>query len=246
MDRALYVAMAGAKEIMQAQTVNANNLANVSTNGFKADLNAFMSVPVNGPGYQSRVYAVDGGNGVDLSPGAIQATGRDLDVAVQGDGYIAVQAADGSEAYTRAGNLKLDAGGQLLTGAGHPVLGSGGPMAVPPSEKLEIGADGTISVRPLGQSAATLSAVDRIKLVKIPVDQLRKGDDGLLRVAPGNEPTTDGSVRVVSGALEGSNVNAVDSMVTMISLSRSYEMTVKAMRSVEDNDRAASELIKLS
>jgi len=246
MDRALYVAMAGAKEIMQAQTVNANNLANVSTNGFKADLNAFMSVPVNGPVYQSRVYAVDGGNGVDLSPGAIQATGRDLDIAVQGEGYIAVQAADGTEAYTRAGNLKLDAGGQLLTGAGHPVLGSGGPMAVPPAEKIEIGADGTISIRSLGQSAATLSAVDRIKLVKIPTDQLRKGDDGLLRVTPGNEPSTDATVRLVSGALEGSNVNAVDSMVTMISLSRSYEMTVKAMRSVEDNDRAASEVIKLS
>ena len=245
MDRVLYVAMSGAKQIMDAQAANTNNLANANTTGFKADLNVFQSRPVNGPVHASRVYAQIESNGVDLRPGGIQSTGRELDVALQGEGYIAVQAPDGSEAYTRAGNLQQGPGGQLVTGAGHPVLGNGGVIAIPAYEKLEVGVDGTISIRPVGQSATTLATVDRIKLVKIPPEQLQKGADGLLHTLDGAPAQPDGSVRVASGALEGSNVNTIDALVNMISLSRHFEMTVKTMKTAEENDREASSILNL-
>lgn len=245
MDRVLYIAMSGAKQIMDAQAVNTNNLANANTVGFKADLSAFQSRPVTGPVYASRVYAQSESNGVDLRSGAMQSTGRALDVAIQGEGYIAVQAPDGSEAYTRAGNFELGAGGQLTTSSGHPVLGNGGVIAVPPYEKLDVGGDGTITIRPVGQSPATLATLDRIKLVKIPPDQLQKGTDGLLHRKEGGVAEADASVRVVGGALEGSNVSAVDSLVNMISLSRHFEMTLKAITAAEENDREASSILNL-
>lgn len=246
MDRVLYVAMAGAQQISNAQAINSNNLANLSTTGFRADLRVFESVPVRGPALPSRVYAQTQPNGVDLTPGPLQTTGRDLDVAVQGEGYIAVLAPDGTEAYTRAGNLQISALGQLTTGAGHVVLGNGGPMAIPPQEKLDIGGDGTVSIRPLGQSAAALATVDRIKLVKIPAADLVKGEDGLLRRADGARATEDATVRIASGVLEGSNVNAVDALVNMISLSRHFEAAVKTMQAAEENDRAAAQVLRLT
>ncbi len=246
MDRMLYVAMTGAAQTLTAQAANSHNLANASTTGFKADLSQFRSMPVYGDGMPSRVYAMAERPGVDLRPGAIQATGNDLDMAVDGDGWIAVQAADGSEAYTRAGDLHLTVNGLLETGAGHYVLGNGGPVSIPPAEKLDIGADGTISIRPLGQSAKTLAQIDRVKLVKPPLDQLEKGEDGLFRLRSGAAAPADASVRLVSGALEGSNVNPVEQMVNMISLARQFEMQVKMMRTAEDNASAATQLLRLS
>lgn len=246
MDRVLYVAMAGAQQISTAQAINSNNLANLSTTGFRGDLRAFDSVPVYGPALPSRVYALTQPNGVDLTPGPLQTTGRDLDVAVQGEGYIAVQAPDGTEAYTRAGDLQISALGQLTTGAGHPVLGNGGPIAIPPAEKVDIGADGTVSIRPVGQDASGLATADRIKLVKIPAAELMKGEDGLLRRTDGAPAVEDGSVRVAGGVLEGSNVNAVDALVNMISLSRHFEAAIKTMQAAEENDRAAAQVLRLT
>lgn len=245
MDRMLYLAMTGASQTMLAQAANSHNLANVSTTGFRADLEAFRSLPVYGPGHPSRAYAMDEGSGTDFSPGAITTTGRELDVAVNGSGWIAVQAPDGSEAYTRAGDLQVTTGGMLLTGAGHPVLGNGGPIAVPPFEKLEIAADGTISIRPLGQGAQTLAVVDRIKLVDPPGPDLEKGTDGLLRLKNGGTAEPDAQVQLVSGAVESSNVNAVDAMVRMIELARQYELQVKTMKTAEENDAASGRLIQL-
>src|SRR5512143_2647468 len=172
MDRALYVAMTGAKQLLQAQASNSHNLANASTPGFRADLTDFRSMPVFGPGFPSRVYAMQERPGVDLKPGPIDATGRELDMAIKGDGWIAVQGPDGSEAYTRAGDLRISSGNILETGAGYPVMGQGGPIAIPPAEKIEIGTDGTISIRPLGEQASTLVQVDKIKLVNPPLDQI--------------------------------------------------------------------------
>lgn len=246
MDRMLYLAMSGARETMVSQAVNTNNLANASTPGFRADLESFLSLTVDGPGYPSRVYAVTNGIGVDLSGGAIQSTGRELDVAVKGPGLVAVQAPDGSEAYTRAGDLRVDSFGVLTTGAGYPVLGEGGPIAVPPNGKLDIGDDGTITVRPLGQGINALATVDRIKLVDPPSAQLFKGPDGLLRLQGGGTAEADAAVKLVSGALESSNVNAVESMVQLIELARQFETQVKMMKTAEENDRAAAELMRMS
>ncbi len=245
MDRMLYLSMTGAHELMRAQALNTNNLANATTTGFKADLEAVRSLPVYGPGQASRVYGVTEGSGVDLTPGALQQTGRELDVAIDGQGWIAVQAPDGSEAYTRAGDLHIDSFGILTTGAGHPVLGNSGPIAIPPNAKLDIGSDGTITVQPLGQDAKALATVDRIKLVKLPPDQVIKGTDGLMRLRGGGQAEADGSVTLVSGALEASNVDAVGAMVRLIELSRLYEAQVKMMKTAEENDRSASQLLRM-
>ncbi|BAO44289.1 flagellar basal-body rod protein FlgF [Thiolapillus brandeum] len=246
MDRMLYIAMTGAREIMNSQAVNTNNLANASTTGFRADLEAFTSTPVWGDGHPDRAYATVEGMGVDLSGGSIQTTGRDLDVAIKGDGWIAVQAPDGSEAYTRAGDLRVDSFGILTTGAGYPVIGEGGPIAVPPNGKLEIGQDGTITVQPLGQDINALAVVDRIKLVKPSPNALKKGEEGLMQLRGGGLAEADASVTLVSGALESSNVSTVDSMVRMIELARQFEMQVKMMKTAEDNDRSAAKLMSMS
>lgn len=245
MDRSLFIAMTGASQTMTAQAANTHNLANASTTGFRADLSAFRAMPVFGPGAPTRVYAMAERPGIDFAPGTVTSTGRDLDIAVNGEGWIAVQAPDGSEAYTRAGDLRLSTGGLLVTGAGHPVLGNGGPISIPQAEQLEIGHDGTISIRPAGQSAATLAIVDRIKLVKPDLDKLIKGDDGMLRKADGQPTEADANVTVIGGSIESSNVNPVEAMVTMITLARQFEMQVKMMRTTEQNDESAAQILRM-
>jgi flagellar basal-body rod protein FlgF len=245
MDRMVYLSMAGAKQVALAQASNNHNLANATTTGFRADLDAFASLPVYGPVHASRVYPSDERSGVDLQAGSLVTTGRDLDVAVDGSGFMAVQADDGSEAYTRAGDLRIDAQGILTTGAGHPVMGNGGPVAVPPFERIQIGADGTVSIQPLGQTSDSLAAIDRIRLVNPPLASIEKRPDGLLGVKDGVVPDADAEVRLAAGALETSNVNTVDSMVRMIELARLYEMNVKLMNVAKENDAASSQLLSL-
>jgi len=246
MDRMLYVAMSGAKQTMLAQTANSHNMANANTSGFRADLAAFRSLPVYGPGEATRVYAMAENAGVDMTSGTINPTGRELDIAIKGEGWIAVQAQDGSEAYTRAGNLQIKDGGILKTASGLAVLGNGGPIAIPPSAKIEIGSDGTVSILAIGQTPNALTVLDRIKLVKVDGASLVKGEDGLLRIRDGSGTSPDASVSVISGALETSNVNTVEAMVNLISLARQYETQVKMMKTAEDTDSAATQLLSLS
>jgi flagellar basal-body rod protein FlgF len=244
MDRFLYVAMSGAKESLRAQTANNNNLANASTTGFRADLSAFQARAVTGAGYASRAYATNSTTGWDQSFGAVLTTGRDLDVAVQGPGWIAVQAKDGSEAYTRAGDLSIDPSGILVNGSGHPVVGSAGPITVPEYTAISVATDGTVSIVPLGQPSTTTADIGRIKLVNPDVKSLQRGADGLFR-ATGEPPQADASVHMVSGAIEGSNVNTANAMVNMIELSRHFELQVKAMRAAEENGAASAQLLKM-
>ncbi len=250
MDRMIFVAMSGAKEMMKAQAVNTNNLANANTVGFRADFEASRSLPVYGPGYADRVYASTVGgsknsNGVDLSPGNIITTGRDLDMAIKGPGWFAVQAADGSEAYTRAGDLQIDNLGRLTTATGQVVIGDGGPITIPSHAELKIAADGTISIRPLGQAVNSLAVIDRIKLVNPPPQQLHKGVDGLMHLAGKKKAVADASVTTVSGVLESSNVNAITSMVRMIELARQYETYIKLINTAKRNDEAAAQMIRM-
>ena len=245
MDRMLYVAMTGASETLRAQTVNNHNLANVSTTGFRADLAAFQSRAVDGTGFASRVYATNGTTGWDSQSGALLSTGRDLDIAVNGKGWIAVQGPDGKEAYTRAGNLQVDATGQLMTATGRPVLGDGGPINIPPYTSIFFARDGSISVVAQGQAPDTTSTVGRIKLVNPPEADLERGDDGLFRLKNGGEAEPDAAVQIGSGMLESSNVNTAEAMVNMIELARQFEMQVKAIRAAEENAAAASQLMKV-
>lgn len=246
MDKMIYLAMSGARETMLRQASNNHNLANLNTTGFKADLDSLTSTPVYGPGHPGRVYVQDEAVGADLASGEIITTGRALDVAVNGEGFIAVQDRDGTEGYTRAGELRVNAFGLLENGAGYPVMGNGGPIAVPPFENIEIGADGTVSIRPIGADPGTLAVVDRIKLVKPDPATISKGETGIFHLNDGGEAEVDATVQVMSGAIEGSNVNAVEAMAKMIELSRQYEMQIKTMKTAEENDQAASKLLQVS
>ncbi len=246
MDRLVYVAMTGAKEILQAQAANNANLANASTVGFRADLSAFQTQQVTGAGLPSRAYATDGSLGWDPSSGSLQTTGRALDVAVRGAGWIAVQASDGTEAYTRAGDLRLDPNGILTTALGDPVLGDTGPITIPPQSSIAIGDDGSVSIVPQGQPANSISTVGRIKLVNPPSAQLTRGADGLFRSTGTAPVVADASVRLAPGTLEASNVNIAETMTTMIELARSYEVQVKAMKAAEDNSSSSSKLLQPS
>jgi flagellar basal-body rod protein FlgF len=246
MDKLLYVAMSGAKETLRAQAANNHNLANASTTGFKADLSAFQSRAVAGPGYASRVYATDSTVGWDTAAGAQITTGNPLDLAVHGPGFIAVQDANGNEAYTRAGDLHVDPAGQLLTATGLPVLGDSGPISVPPFNSVTVANDGTISIVPLGQSPQTSSMVGRIKLVNPPTDNTERSADGLFRTKDGTPAAADASTTVNSGTLESSNVDLAGCMVNMIELSRHFDLQVKALHSAEDDGAAAAKLLQSS
>ena len=245
MDKMVYVAMTGAKQILQAQQVNNHNLANVSTHGFRADLHRFSTQPVNGPGFQSRANAVAEDLGFDTSTGTLVETGRAKDVAISGDGWIAVQAEDGSEAYTRAGDLHISSTGVLETVTGHPVMGDGGPISIPPNTQINIGGDGTISIVPQGLGPETLASVGRIKLVNPPEADLVKGSDGLIRLKDGGAAPADANVRLTSGMLESSNVNASQALIGMIELSRLFDLQVRAMTTAEQNANAATKMIAL-
>jgi flagellar basal-body rod protein FlgF len=245
MDRLIYVAMTGAKQLMQAQTLVANNLANVGTNGFRADLARFAAQPVEGPGYASRVNTVASGLGFDASQGALQETGNTLDVAIDGAGYIAVQAADGSEAYTRGGTLNVNALGLLETQRGEIVLGDNGPLAVPPYSEITVAHDGTIAIVPQGQSAETLAQVGRTKLVNPDPATLEKRPDWLIRMADGAVADADASVGLASGFIESSNVNVATALVDMIEYARQFEIAVRMMRVADDNESRAAEMARL-
>lgn len=246
MDRLIYTAMTGAKHILAQQATTSHNLANATTTGFRAQVDQFRAVPVQGAPLPTRAFVVDSTTGSDFRAGAIQHTGRDLDVAVQGAGWIAVRAADGSEAYTRDGSLRLDENGVLQTRDGLAVQGDGGPIAIPPGRNLAVARDGTISLVPDGSAATGLTTVARIKLVNPRETDLVRGDDGLFRLKSGAPAPADPNVNLVSGALESSNVNVVDEMVNMISLARQFEMQMKLIQSAESNDAKAAQLLGLN
>jgi len=240
MDRMIYLSMAGAKAAMQRQDVLSHNLANVTTNGFRAELQAFRAVPVRGDGASTRAYSLETTIGYNDEPGPLTATGRNLDVAMQGKAWLAVQANDGTEAYTRAGSLDVNADGVLTMRNGMPVLGDGGPINVPPNSELTIGSDGTISAKQPNQRPTNIG---RLKLVTPEAQtQLTRGDDGLFRAANGDLPA-DPAARLQDGALEGSNVSPVETMVAMISAGRQFEQQMKLLQIAQTQGQQSAKLL---
>jgi flagellar basal-body rod protein FlgF len=246
MDRLIYTAASGAKHILEQQATTSHNLANVSTTGFRAQIDAFRAVPVQGPGMPTRAFVVDSTVGADFSSGPLQFTGRDLDVAVKGKGWIAVQMADGTEAYTRNGALQMSPNGLLQTAAGHTIQGDGGPITVPPEVNVAIGGDGTISTIATTTQPGAPTVLGRLKLVNPPEQDLVRGDDGLFRLKSGAAAPADPQVVVAGGALEGSNVSPVDAMVNMIALARSFETQMSLLRNAENNAAKATQILALS
>lgn len=246
MDRLIYTAMTGAKHAFLQQAGVAQNLANVSTIGYRAMEHKFRAVPVIGEGMPTRAFVVDASVADVFEQGPLMATGRPLDVAVKGAGWIAVQGPDGNEAYTRAGNLQISANGQLQTASGLPVLGEGGPITLPPDNSITIAPDGTVSSVPLFGAPNNVNAVGRIKLVNPPENQLVRGADGLFRQKSGLPADADPAVRLATESLEGSNVNSVDAMVNMISVARQFEMQIKMLQTADSDARAATQILSIS
>ena len=245
MDRVIYVAMTGAKQVTLQQAAVSHNLANVSTQGFKQELNVFRALPYVGEGAKTRAAVVETTPRTDFTSGAFQQTGRDLDVAVRGSGWIAVQDATGQEAYTRMGQLQVSANGILETTSGLIVLGDSGQITVPPDQEITVAKDGTISTVPLGQNLNAVTVAGRIKLVNPTETDLARGEDGLFRLKNGEVAPADANVTLASAVLESSNVNPTEALVNMISLSRQFEMQMRVLRAAEDNHRSADKVLAM-
>jgi len=245
MDRLIYSSLAAMRGAMARQATIANNLANANTTGFRGEMANAQSLWIVGKGLAGRATVSGEVQGADMEGGAVTATGRDLDVALNGDGLLAVQASDGSEAYTRRGDLKLSDSGLLTTGDGRPVLGDSGPITLPPANSISISSDGTISIVPQGGDPKDVQTVDKLKLVSPAGSTIAKGVDGLFRVKGGGALPSDPDARLTTQSLEGSNVNASQALVDMINTSRSWETQVKMLTTAQDLDKASTELMQL-
>jgi flagellar basal-body rod protein FlgF len=247
MDRLIYTAMTGASQTMGRLAAVSHNLANIASTGYRSEEHRLRAVPVqahNTPAaLPTRAFTVDASTHTDFTPGPMQFTGRQLDVAVQGSGWIALAMPDGSEAYTRDGSLEVSVNGVLQTRSGIPVQGDGGPITIPPDNKISIGTDGTVSVVPQTGAQNTANSIGRIKLVNPPDGDLVRGGDGLFRLNTGNPAPLDENTKVAEGFLEGSNVNSVDQLVTMISLQRQFETQMQMLHLADQNDQTASQVI---
>lgn len=245
MDRLIYTAMTGARHVMEQQATVSNNLANATTNGFRAQLDSFRAVPVMSDGLPTRAFVVDSTVGSNFAAGPMQTTGRALDIAIREQGWLAVQSADGSEAYTRNGSLRVNENGLLQTTSGQTLIGDGGPIAVPPDTTITIASDGTVSTVSNEFQPGPSNVLGRLKLVNPPTAGLLRGDDGLFRQADGTPAQNDPAVRIVDGVIEGSNVNPVDSMVNMISLARQFDMQMSLLKNAENNAAKATQILAL-
>lgn len=243
MDRVIYIAMTGAREVTRQQAAVSHNLANISTHGFRQELNVFRALPVLGEGAKTRAFVLETTPRSDFTQGALQKTDRALDIALRGPGFIAVQGPDGREAYTRMGHLQVSQNGLLQTTTGLNVLGDAGPVAIPPGGDILIGKDGTVSTIPIGQNLNEVNIVGRIKLVNPAEDQLERGGDGLFRLRAGQVAEADAGVTLVAGMLESSNVNPAEALVSMVSLARQFEMNMRVLRVAQENEGSATKVL---
>jgi flagellar basal-body rod protein FlgF len=246
MDHMLYISMSGAKEALLAQANNANNLANATTDGFKKDLNQFRAQHVEGPGWETRTYSMNERVATDFSSGVFKSTGRNLDVMVPGDGFLAIQSIDGTEALTRTASIQSLANGDLVNSSGDPILNQAGtPMNLPPYREVEVSSDGTISVVPVDSVDNILVQIDRMRLVQPDISQLRKEVDGYIRYQ-GDELEQNVNVTMISGGLESSNVNTAEALGNMVEYARKYEMQIKMMRTSKDNAESSDQILSLT
>jgi flagellar basal-body rod protein FlgF len=246
MDKLLYIAASGAKQDLLGTAVRANNLANAQTIGFKAQMEQARAMPAFGEGLPTRVFSMTEAPSTKFEDGPLVRTERDLDIAVKGEGWISIIDQQGREAYTRSGSLQISTEGVLEDGQGNPVQSEIGPLVLPlPISTLDIANDGTISVRPQGAPESVLVPVGTVKLVNPDARDLERGADGLFRLKDGSVAEPDFNVRIASGMLEGSNVNAVEEMVQMIHLQRHYEMQVKLMKRADTMDLRGNQLLRI-
>lgn len=246
MDRLIYTAMTGASHTLQQQASVSQNLSNTNTPGFRATIDTFRSVPLVGEGLATRAFVVDSTSGTDFTPGVMQTTGRALDVAIDGKGWLTVQDANGNEAYTRNGSFQVLPNGILQTHSGLNVMGDAGPITIPPDTQVSIAKDGTISTVPSTNQKSGVVIVGRLKFTNPPEDQLVRGEDALFRTKDGNPADTDAKVTVMAGSLEGSNVNMVESMVNMITLARQFDTQMKMLQTADADAKQAASILSIN
>lgn len=245
MDKMVHTSLRAMQGIMDRQTAIAHNLANTDTVGFRAEIISAQALYLAGDGLDSRATTNEAVAGTDMNPGAVKSTGRPLDFAIQGDAMLAVQAANGDEAYTRRGDLMLTESGLLTTGDGAPVLGNGGPITLPPADHVSIAADGTISIVPIGGDVNQPQQVDRLKLASPAGSEIYKREDALFGVKGGGALPTDPDAKVITGALEASNVNTTQALVDMIETSRAWETQVKLLSTAQELDTGGASIMSL-
>lgn len=245
-DRALYLGMVGGKQAMTNMHITANNLANVNTVGHRAEIPIFSLQEVQGDGYKTRYLNITSETKADFTPGSMMNTDRNLDISIKGDGWFTVQTLDGREAYTRNGNFTLSPEGFLKTPSGHYVMGQRGLITIPPAKQISIGEDGTISVQTMGQSERDLTVIDKIKLVNPTKNEIMRGEDGLFYSQSGEGFGMDPNVRIQTGFLETSNVNAVQELVNMIDYSRQFELQIKMMQNCDENAQKATKILEIN
>jgi len=246
MDKLIYTSMTSGKHTLAQMDTVTHNLANISTDGFKAQMDSFRAVPKLSTDLPVQAFVVNATTGADFTPGVTHETGRALDVAVQGSGWLVVQGKDGKEAYTRGGSLKTDENGVLQIPRGLNLVGEGGDITIPPDVNVTIAKDGTIATIPVGNNVANSTLIGRLKLVNPPENTLVRSDDGLFRTKDGSQPDADPNVALVGGSIESSNVNSVESLVTMITLARQFDIHMQMLSNAQTSDAKASSIVSLS
>ncbi|MFN3388309.1 MAG: flagellar basal body rod protein FlgF [Allosphingosinicella sp.] len=245
MDRLVHTSLSALRGAMARQTATANNLANANTTGFRAEISSAQSLWLRGAGFEARAQSSQEVLAADMQQGAVSETGRDLDIALEGDALLAVQARNGDEAYTRRGDLKLTDSGLMTTGDGHPVLGEGGPITLPPVDSMRIDRDGAIWIVPAGGDPNVSQQVDRLKLATPAGSQVLKGTDGLFRVPNDGILPADPQARVTPRSLEGSNVQVTTALIDMIEAGRAWDTQLKLISTANEIDTSAADLMRL-
>ncbi|PJE15598.1 flagellar basal body rod protein FlgF [Legionella sp.] len=245
MDPVLYNSMNASQLDFYRQNVLGHNMANINSPGFKADLFQAQSLYITGSVQSSEAFAVTQPTGTDFSDGPLLTTGRDLDVAVLGNGWFVVQDTNGKEAFTKAGDFRVTENGMLVTGSNRPVIGDGGPISIPPAQRIEIGTDGTISIVPFDGPPSEVVVLDRLKLVKLKHEQIHKDVDGLMKLNRAGTVDPDASITIVKGALEGSNVNPVEQMISMINSGQDFNSRMRVIGAVDSNAQKLAQLLQL-
>ncbi|MDT0574703.1 flagellar basal body rod protein FlgF [Croceicoccus sp. F390] len=241
----IYTALTGMDAAMVRQRTIASNLANAQTPGFRAETFAVQTLTLKGPALETRAQSQGSVRGADMAGGKIVSTGQPLDIALSGEALLALQATDGSEVYSRRGDLTVGAGGVLENGDRLPVMGMAGPITVPPNRSITIASDGAIMSSDPAEPQAPAQEIGRIKLASAAGSRIEKDLDGFLRVVGGGVLPADPTAQLTTGMLEQSNVDSAQVLVDMIEAQRSFDRRAKLFTTAGELDQASARLMSL-
>ena len=253
MDRFVYTALNGNLDATLPRLQLTNELANLSTTGFKRSFAiATKSLKIEGPGFDTRFEpSTTGIDRVSLTAGPKMVTGNPLDIAMNGNTVLGVTASNGDLAFTRRGDMRVNSAGQLEIGTGQVVRGQSGPLTVPPGYALEIAGDGSVYANSPDKSKPAASVlVGKLLLRESTGTGLERREDGLFKIAgdqtAGGADIKPGSAApsITNGTLEGSNVTPFDAMVRLMDFQRTFESRIKFIKEGSNLDEAGASMMK--